>query len=210
MPLFPECMWQRRDWAVFLTNRDSIPGRRIWNYTKISWTICKQLGRWVICWDRSQAILYSVGRGHDIGYRALRYENMILIWLDWLTRQRTNDPCIQVCWAVLTLSLSRCNQAYQFYIIRLLIGKNHTAFLEHAWQRLIKKGLCESGYYPGIQHSLGSWYRRDELGKRACIFQICSAMGQMASGYIMGGVYQLGGVGGYRGWQWFVHRVTYR
>jgi MFS transporter, ACS family, pantothenate transporter len=76
-------------------------------------------------------------------------------------------------------------------------------------QRLIEKGLCESGYYPGIQHSLGSWYRRDELGKRACIFQICSAMGQMASGYIMGGVYQLGGVGGYRGWQWFVQGATY-
>ncbi|OKL59193.1 hypothetical protein UA08_05880 [Talaromyces atroroseus] len=78
----------------------------------------------------------------------------------------------------------RCNHAYQFYVIRLLIG------------------LCESGYYPGIQHSLGSWYRRDELGKRACIFQICSAMGQMASGYIMGAVYHLEGIGGFKGWQW--------
>lgn len=117
-------------------------------------------------------------------------------------KTRTNDLCIQVCWAVLTLSLSRCNQAYQFYIIRLLIGKNNITFFGYATTD--QKGLCESGYYPGIQHSLGSWYRSDELGKRACIFQICSAMGQMASGYIMGGVYQLGGVGGYRGWQWFV------
>ncbi|EED14914.1 pantothenate transporter, putative [Talaromyces stipitatus ATCC 10500] len=100
------------------------------------------------------------------------------------TRPRYWIPSLEVCWAVLTLSSSRCNQAYQFYIIRLLIG------------------LCESGYYPGIQHSLGSWYRRDELGKRACIFQICSALGQMASGYIMSGVYRLGGVGGFKGWQW--------
>lgn len=76
-------------------------------------------------------------------------------------------------------------------------------------QLLTETGLCESGYYPGIQHSLGSWYRRDELGKRACIFQVCSAMGQMASGYIMGGVYHLSGVGGYKGWQWFVWSQCY-
>uniref|UniRef100_A0A093V4C8 Pantothenate transporter liz1 n=2 Tax=Talaromyces marneffei PM1 TaxID=1077442 RepID=A0A093V4C8_TALMA len=33
-------------------------------------------------------------------------------------------------------------------------------------------------------------------------YRALSAMGQMASGYIMGGVYHIGGVGGYRGWQW--------
>ncbi|KAH8704223.1 major facilitator superfamily domain-containing protein [Talaromyces proteolyticus] len=99
-------------------------------------------------------------------------------------RPRYWIPSLEVCWSVLTLSLSRCNRAYQFYIIRFLVG------------------LCESGYYPGIQHSLGSWYRRDELGKRACILQMCSAVGQMVSGYMMGGVYHLGGVGGHKGWQW--------
>ncbi|CRG83191.1 Pantothenate transporter liz1 [Talaromyces islandicus] len=99
-------------------------------------------------------------------------------------RPRYWIPSLEVCWSVLTLSLSRCNHAYQFYIIRFLVG------------------LCESGYYPGIQHSLGSWYRRDELGKRACILQTCSAVGQMVSGYMMSGVYHLGGYGGHKGWQW--------
>lgn len=53
-----------------------------------------------------------------------------------------------------------------------------------------------------MQYTLGSWYRRDELGKRACLFLICSALGQMVSGYLMAGVHHLGGVGGYKGWQW--------
>jgi MFS family permease len=68
---------------------------------------------------------------------------------------------------------------------------------------LTRKGLAESGYYPGVQYILGSWYRRDELGKRSCIFQICSALGQMVSGYLMAGVFHLGGIGGYKGWQWY-------
>ncbi|KAJ9192173.1 hypothetical protein DTO164E3_8509 [Paecilomyces variotii] len=100
------------------------------------------------------------------------------------TRPRYWLPSLEVIWSILSLSLSKCNKPYQFYVIRFFIG------------------LAESGYYPGIQYTLGSWYRRDELGKRSCIFQICSALGQMVSGYLMAGVHHLTGVGGYKGWQW--------
>lgn len=33
-------------------------------------------------------------------------------------------------------------------------------------------GLAESTFYPAIQYVIGSWYKPDELGKRACIFHV--------------------------------------
>ncbi|KAL1880767.1 hypothetical protein VTK73DRAFT_5152 [Phialemonium thermophilum] len=63
-------------------------------------------------------------------------------------------------------------------------------------------GLAESAFYPGMQYIIGSWYRRDELAKRSCIFHASSAIGTMFSGYLMASVYHLGGRNGFRGWQW--------
>lgn len=53
-----------------------------------------------------------------------------------------------------------------------------------------------------MQYIIGSWYRKDELAKRSCIFHTSSALGTMFSGYLMAGVYKLNGKGGLRGWQW--------
>lgn len=44
--------------------------------------------------------------------------------------------------------------------------------------------------------------RKDELAKRSCIFHTSSALGSMFSGYLMAGVYNLDGRGGFKGWQW--------
>ncbi|KAK4569375.1 hypothetical protein LTR86_003138 [Recurvomyces mirabilis] len=63
-------------------------------------------------------------------------------------------------------------------------------------------GLAESGFYPGMQYVIGSWYRGDELAKRSCIFHCAGAIATMYSGYLMAVVYHLGGHGGLRGWQW--------
>lgn len=49
---------------------------------------------------------------------------------------------------------------------------------------------------------IGSWYRRDELAKRSCIFHVSGAIGTMFSGYLMAAVYHLDGVQGFAGWQW--------
>jgi ACS family pantothenate transporter-like MFS transporter len=83
------------------------------------------------------------------------------------------------------MCLSRCNTATQIYVVRFLVG------------------LAESAFYPGMQYVIGSWYRKDELAKRSCIFHTSSALGTMFSGYLMAAVYHLGGVGGLKGWQWF-------
>lgn len=63
-------------------------------------------------------------------------------------------------------------------------------------------GLAESTFYPGMQYIIGSWYRKDELAKRSCIFHTSSGIAGMFSGYLMAGVYHLGGRGGFKGWQW--------
>ena len=65
-------------------------------------------------------------------------------------------------------------------------------------------GLAESSFYPGMQYVIGSWYRKDELAKRSCIFHVSSAIATMCSGYLMAAVYHLGGRGGFAGWQWSV------
>lgn len=37
---------------------------------------------------------------------------------------------------------------------------------------VLASGLAESTFYPAIQYVIGSWYKGEELGKRACIFHV--------------------------------------
>ncbi|KAI1609153.1 retrograde regulation protein 2 [Exophiala viscosa] len=103
-----------------------------------------------------------------------------------LTRVRPSIwiPTAELVWTILTFCTSRCNSASSLYALRFLVG------------------LAESTFYPGMVYVIGSWYRRDELAKRSCIFHTSSAIGSMFSGYLMAGVYHLGGKGGLKGWQW--------
>ncbi|KAJ5690826.1 hypothetical protein N7462_005218 [Penicillium macrosclerotiorum] len=103
-----------------------------------------------------------------------------------LTRVRPRYwiPAAELLWTILTFSLARCNTATQFYVLRFFIG------------------LAESTFYPGMQYIIGSWYRKDELAKRSCIFHTSSGIASMFSGYLMDAVYRLGGRGGFKGWQW--------
>jgi len=103
-----------------------------------------------------------------------------------LTRIRPSIwiPAMELTWAVLTFCLCRANNAETIYALRFLIG------------------LAESTFYPGMQYIIGSWYRKEELAKRSCIFHTSGAIATMFSGYLMAGVYKLDGKGGFRGWQW--------
>ncbi|KAL1303594.1 hypothetical protein AAFC00_006959 [Neodothiora populina] len=103
-----------------------------------------------------------------------------------LTRVRPSIwiPTVEVVWTICTFCLSRCNSAKQIYAVRFFVG------------------LAESAFYPGMQYIIGSWYRREELAKRSCIFHTSSAIASMFSGYLMAAVYNLDGVSGYKGWQW--------
>ena len=64
-------------------------------------------------------------------------------------------------------------------------------------------GLAESSFFPGMQYVVASWYRKDELAKRSCIFPAGYTIGTMLSGLLMAAIYKgLNGVAGLRGWQW--------
>ncbi|RAK99928.1 putative FAD dependent oxidoreductase [Aspergillus ibericus CBS 121593] len=99
-------------------------------------------------------------------------------------RPRYWIPAMELLWTVLTFILSRSTNATHFYVLRFFIG------------------LAESSFYPGMQYIIGSWYRKDELAKRSCIFHTSSGIASMFSGYLMAAVYNLGGRGGLKGWQW--------
>lgn len=103
-----------------------------------------------------------------------------------LTRVRPSIwiPSLELVWTILIFGLSRCETATQIYILRFFIG------------------LAESVFYPGIQYTIGSWYRSDGLAQRSCIFHTSSAIATMFPGYLKAAVYCLGGKRGYRGWQW--------
>ncbi|KAF4222401.1 hypothetical protein CNMCM5878_005683 [Aspergillus fumigatiaffinis] len=96
-------------------------------------------------------------------------------------RPRYWIPAMELLWTVLTFAMARCNSPTQFYVLRFFV---------------------ESTFYPGMQYIIGSWYRKDELAKRSCIFHTSSGIASMFSGYLMAGVYHLGGRGGFKGWQW--------
>ncbi|KAK8109141.1 major facilitator superfamily transporter [Apiospora sp. TS-2023a] len=89
-----------------------------------------------------------------------------------------------VTWSVLTILLIKCNTPTQIYVLRFFIG------------------LAESTLYPGMQYIIGSWYRKDELAKRSCLFHAMGNVGSMVSGYLMAGSHSLNGVNGWHGWQW--------
>ncbi|RPD59697.1 MFS general substrate transporter [Lentinus tigrinus ALCF2SS1-6] len=94
-------------------------------------------------------------------------------------------PAMEVIWSVLTMVLASAKNFETLVAVRFLVG------------------LAESTFYPAIQYVIGSWYKGDELGKRACIFHTASALGPMFSGFLQTGAYNgLNGVHGLAGWKW--------
>ncbi|KAK3356643.1 major facilitator superfamily domain-containing protein [Lasiosphaeria hispida] len=103
-----------------------------------------------------------------------------------LTRIRPSIyiPALQVVWTSLTLCAAGVTNTTGLYVLRFLIG------------------LAEAGYYPGLQYMIGSWYRKDEIAKRACILNASGSAAMLFSGFLMAAVTNLGGRGGLPGWKW--------
>lgn len=94
-------------------------------------------------------------------------------------------PSCELVWTILTFCLAAATTSNQVIAIRFFVG------------------LVESIYYPAAHFLLGSWYKPNELGKRACIFHASSAAAGMFSGYLQAAVYKgLNGTLGKAGWQW--------
>jgi MFS family permease len=83
-----------------------------------------------------------------------------------------------------------------------LLQYRATSFGEMAAYRFFV-GCFESVFFTSIHYVLGSWYRSDELGRRAGIFYIATGVGTMTTGFLASGVVSnLDGVNGLAGWRW--------
>lgn len=102
-----------------------------------------------------------------------------------IIRPRYWLPFCLTCWSIFVLFLYKCNSASEFYALRFCIG------------------LFESAAWPGIEYTLGSWYRKSELARRSALFVISGVLGQMFSGYLQSALYSgMEGRGGMSAWRW--------
>ncbi|KIW82822.1 hypothetical protein Z517_02065 [Fonsecaea pedrosoi CBS 271.37] len=64
-------------------------------------------------------------------------------------------------------------------------------------------GLCEGPFFCSIHYVLGSWYRPDEIVRRAGIFYMSSGVGTVSTGVLAARIYRnLDGSLGHAGWRW--------
>ena len=66
--------------------------------------------------------------------------------------------------------LASANSFSTLVAVRFFVGKSARYLMFRPWLR--PTGLAESTFYPAIQYVIGSWYKGDELAKRACIFHV--------------------------------------
>ncbi|ODN83497.1 hypothetical protein L202_01631 [Cryptococcus amylolentus CBS 6039] len=94
-------------------------------------------------------------------------------------------PTMEVIWAILTFVQCRVTKPWHLYILRALLG------------------FFSAPSFGGTHLVLGSWYRKEELFKRAGVWFTGNALGSACGGYIQAAAYKnLEGVGGMRGWRW--------
>lgn len=94
-------------------------------------------------------------------------------------------PGCELLWGLITVGTYKVSHSSQLYPLRFFLG------------------LLEGTSFVGIQYVLGSWYKRNELGKRTAIFACSAYVGTAFGGYIFSGVYA--GMNGYKGvaaWRW--------
>lgn len=92
---------------------------------------------------------------------------------------------MMIVWGVFTLGTAFVTNAKQVMVIRFF------------------QAVAESSTFVGVQYVLGSWYKREELGKRTAIFTSSGVAGSFFSGFLQGGIHKtLDGKHGFAGWRW--------
>lgn len=72
------------------------------------------------------------------------------------------------------LQYSRCDALLYWYV--LLRPKLFANSVRSHSDALGPPGLAESTFYPAVMYVIGSWYKGNELAKRACIFAASTVM----------------------------------
>jgi ACS family pantothenate transporter-like MFS transporter len=73
------------------------------------------------------------------------------------------------------------------------------------------QGYFESCVFAGTQYILGSWYTKQELGRRTGLFTASGLAGGMFGGFLQSGIYSsMDGLRGLEGWRWlYIVRPIY-
>lgn len=92
---------------------------------------------------------------------------------------------MEVLWSMLTFIQTNLASDKQIFGLRFLLG------------------VFETPAATGSIYILSSWYRADEMFKRAGVWYVSSNLGSMVGGYLQAAAYQnLNGVLGRSGWRW--------
>ncbi|OBT52151.1 hypothetical protein VE04_06210 [Pseudogymnoascus sp. 24MN13] len=127
---------------------------------------------------------YSLfGTFYNVGYLLFEIPSMMLLSRPHLARWYV--PSMEVAWSALTFIQCRLRNEYDIYGLRFLLG------------------VLETPASTGSLYILSSWYRADELFKRAGVWYVSSNAGAMFGGYLQAAAYNnLNGVMGRSGWRW--------
>jgi MFS family permease len=94
-------------------------------------------------------------------------------------------PASMTLWAIFTLLSFRAQSFSELAGYRFLVG------------------FFEGPFFCSIEYVLGSWYRNDEIVRRAGIFYVSSSLGTVSTGLFAASIYQnLNGALGIPGWRW--------
>ncbi|KAI9896777.1 hypothetical protein N3K66_007799 [Trichothecium roseum] len=127
---------------------------------------------------------YSLfGTFYNIGYLVFEIPSMLIISRPKLARYYL--PIMETLWTALTFAQSRIRSEKNIYGLRFLLG------------------VLETPVSSGSMYILSSWYRGDELFKRAGVWFVSSNLGSFIGGYLQAAAHEnLDGKLGMAGWRW--------
>ncbi|KAF4554500.1 Pantothenate transporter-like protein 1 [Elsinoe fawcettii] len=127
---------------------------------------------------------YSLfGTFYNVGYLVCQVPSLLLLSRPKIARWYL--PTMEVLWSILTFCQSQVRNEYDIYGTRFLLG------------------LLETPAASGATYVFGSWYRPEEVFKRAGVWFLSNNIGVMFGGYMQAAAYtNLNGVHGMAGWRW--------
>ncbi|TKX23761.1 MFS transporter-like protein 71 [Elsinoe australis] len=127
---------------------------------------------------------YSLfGTFYNVGYLVFQVPSLLLLSRPNMARWYL--PTMEVLWSILTFCQSQVRNEHDIYGTRFLLG------------------LLETPAVSGTTYVLSSWYRPEEVFKRAGVWYLSNNVGVMFGGYLQAAAYtNLNGVGGMAGWRW--------
>jgi D-galactonate transporter len=127
--------------------------------------------------------VYGLGAGiFFIGYFLFEVpSNLVLHRVGarvWIAR-------IMLTWGLLSGAMAFVSTAWQFYLVRFLLG------------------AAEAGFFPGVILYLTYWYPPERRGRITAVFMAAIAVSSVAGSLLSGWILQVfGGVAGLSGWRW--------